>query len=124
MRGTLSTLEGIRGRMLDHFALPDGRLVHPYDVVRVLIFGNDWIRQYDPVRERVDRVVVRIVPLVPPPEGRVARIETRVREVLGQDVDVTVTLVPGITQEPSGKFGVSRSLVRSLYDDASTAGPR
>jgi len=111
-----STIRSVQGRMIDFFPLPDGRLLHPYDIVNILFDAASWLDQYQLMQERKDRIVLRVVPLaLPPPDGP-ARLEARVRSLLGPRVEFVVLLVPRIDIESSGKCRVSRSLVNSAYD--------
>jgi phenylacetate-CoA ligase len=57
------TISSIQGRMLDLFRLPDGRLLHPYEILADL--KDDafrWVRHYQLVQEAEDRVVFIMVP--------------------------------------------------------------
>ncbi len=115
-----ATIRSVQGRMIDHFPLPDGRLLHPYELVRVLgAQAAGWIGQYQLTQERKDRVVLRLVPRSAPPPDGPARLQSALKSVLGPDVALEVLLVPGIDVEASGKFRVSRSLIVSGYDGIS-----
>jgi phenylacetate-CoA ligase len=112
-----STIRAIQGRMIDYFTLPDGRMVHPYEIVAIL--RNDaafWTRQYQVIQERVDRITMNIVPSFTPQPERVALLEKSVSDLLGQGVESRVVFVPEIQLEATGKFRVFRSLVQSDYD--------
>jgi len=111
-----STIRSVQGRMIDHFPLPDGRLLHPYDIVNMLYDAAGWLGQYQLMQERTDRIVLRIVPIADPPPDGVACIEARVKSLLGPLVEFAAVLVAGIEIETSGKGRVSRSLVNSAYD--------
>jgi len=112
-----STIFTVQGRMLDYFPLPDGRVLHPYSLVMVILdHGKRWIGQYQLTQERRDRVVLRVVPQVTPSNGDIASFEGAAREHLGPGIEFQVTLVPDIPPEANGKFRVSRSLVESDYD--------
>lgn len=112
-----STLRDIQGRMIDYFPLPSGRVIHPYEIVLLLIQQEDsWIRQYQLIQERTDRIVLRVVPSTPPPQQQLVLLEKEVSTLLGQGVEFHISLVPEIRLEPNGKFRVSRSLVQSAYD--------
>lgn len=112
-----STIERIQGRMIDYFPLPGGRLIHPYDiVVKIVREASPWVRQYQLTQERVDRIVLHVVPSRNTPAQRIAQFKQSVTALLGRDVAFHVMLVPEIRPEPSGKFRVSRSLVKSAYD--------
>jgi phenylacetate-CoA ligase len=110
-----STIRTVQGRMIDYFLLPDGRALHPYEIVVPLI-DISWIRQYQLVQEREDRVVLRVAPSFAPSSRQLASLEEAVSARLGQGVEFQVALVPEIQIEVNGKFWVSRSLVRSAYD--------
>jgi phenylacetate-CoA ligase len=112
-----STIGEIQGRMIDYFPLPDGRLLHPYEIVRRLVWGpREWMRQYQLVQERRDRVVLYAVADEPPSADRLQEIEAAVRPVLGPTVEFEVRLVGSIPSESTGKLRPSRSLVHSEYD--------
>jgi phenylacetate-CoA ligase len=112
-----STIGQIQGRMIDYFPLPDGRLVHPYEIVRRLVWGpREWMRQYQLVQERRDRVVLYAVADEPPSAERLREIEDAVRPVLGPTVEFEVRPVGSIPSEATGKLRPSRSLVYSEYD--------
>jgi hypothetical protein len=103
--------------MLDYFPLPGGRAIHPYEIVLILI--NDaysWIRQYQLIQDREDRIILRVVPSTTPTIPEIVRLEDSVVALLGQSVEFQVILVREIQIEPEGKFRVSRSLVKSDYD--------
>jgi phenylacetate-CoA ligase len=120
-----STLGAIQGRMLDYFPLPDGRLLHPYEIVGRLVWSpSDWIRRYQLVQERTDRIVLRVVASGSPSE-RVAELVGAVRPLLGPGVEFAVELVDEIPPTAGGKLRPSRSLVRSEYDGVAwpSAGP-
>jgi phenylacetate-coenzyme A ligase PaaK-like adenylate-forming protein len=119
-----STIGAVQGRMLDYFPLPDGRLLHPYEIVTRLVWGpSDWISRYQLVQERTDRIVLRVVASAPPAE-RIAELEKAVRPLLGPAVTFTVELVDEIPLTDGGKLRPSRSLVRSEYDDVAWPSPR
>lgn len=113
-----STIRQVQGRMIDYFPLPDGRVLHPYEIVtRVVLGPNPWIRQYQLTQERIDRIVLRIVPAGAAPADQVAALRDSIARLLGPTVTFEVSLVEKIPLETTGKFRVSRSLVRSAYDN-------
>lgn len=112
-----STIRAIQGRMIDYFILPDGRILHPYEIVALL--RNDaasWTRQYQLIQELKDRIIFRVVPSFTPEPHRVASLEQSAAALLGPGVEFRVVFVPEIQLESSGKFRVFRSLVQSDYD--------
>ena len=107
----------IQGRMIDYFPLPDGRLLHPYEIVSRLVWGpGEGLKQYQLVQERRDRVVLYAVTDGPPSLERVEGIGRAVRPLLGPAVEFEVQVVERIPMEATGKLRPSRSLVQSEYD--------
>jgi len=107
------TLRKVIGREIDYFPLPDGRLLHPNQIVGTMLDTADWVRRYQLVQERKDRIVLRAVPLGHPSPEKALRLEHTVSSMLGPAVEFRVVLVSSIERGPGGKFRVSRSLVRS-----------
>lgn len=113
-----STIMTVEGRMIDHFEMPDGRLLHPNAlVVALLRHAARWVAQYQLTQETPGRIVLRIAPLASPTPEEVAAIEHHGRAAFGPDVDFQLLLVQEIPQEGNEKFRISRSLVRSVYDE-------
>src|SRR5262249_33683407 len=107
----------VQGRMLDHFEMPDGQLLHPNALVTQLLReGSRWVAQYQLMQETRARIVLRIAPLVPPTPEEVAALERQGRAAFGSAVDFQLALVPEIPLDSTGKFRFSRSLVHSVYD--------
>ncbi len=117
-----STIAAIEGRMVDYFPLPDGRRLHPYEIVtRLVREPSDWIRRYQLVQERPDRIVLRVVGTAAP--ERVAALIAAVRPLLGSGVEFSVEPIDEIPLTAGGKLRPSRSLVRSEYDTLSWTNP-
>ena len=107
----------IQGRMIDYFPLPDGRLLHPYEIVTRLVWGpGEWLKQYQLVQERLDRVVLYAVADGSPSAERLEAIGRAVRPLLGPAVAFEVRVVDRLPEEATGKLRPSRSLVHSEYD--------
>jgi phenylacetate-CoA ligase len=114
-----TTLGAVQGRMIDYFPLPDGRLLHPYEIVTRLVWGGQaWIRQYQLVQERRDSVVLYVVAETAPTDAQVAEVVRAVRPVLGDRVRFDVRQVTRIPFEATGKLRPSLSLVWSEYGQA------
>lgn len=112
-----ATLRAIQGRMIDYFPLADGRLLHPYEITWALATElGPWVRQYQLTQETEDRIVLRVVPVSDVPAERLKAVEQALGRLLGPRVRGLLTIVPEIELEPTGKFRVSRSRVRSEYD--------
>jgi phenylacetate-coenzyme A ligase PaaK-like adenylate-forming protein len=118
-----STIRAVQGRMLDYFPLPGGQLIHPYELTQLTKHAS-WIGQQRVIQERLDRIVVYLVPAERPAGGDVRAIEQALARRLGPEVRVSVALVNDMPMEPNGKFRVHRSLVHSEYDDTDWDGRR
>lgn len=92
-------------------------MIHPYEILFTIVHDlTSWIRQYQLIQEREDRIILRVVSSTTPTPQEIVRLEDSVATLLGQDMEFQVILVPTIQIEPGGKFRVSRSLVKSAYD--------
>jgi len=107
-----STLRGIQGRIVDYFTMPDGALLHPYELADALKDrGLGWVGQYQLIQESVRRIVLRAVPLRTPPEDDIISMKKSVEAVVGKDVSFDIEIVDELRLEDRGKFRVYRSLV-------------
>ena len=110
-----ATIGNVTGRMIDHFPLPDGRLVHPYAVFLPIRLRSPWIREFQVTQHREDHVVMRVVASPPPSDEQLAAVRELAAAGLGPAVRFELEVVPELALEPSGKFRMYRSLVRSDY---------
>lgn len=111
------TIRAIQGRMVDYLRLPEGRLVHPFQVAATLRQrAPGWIRQYRLVQDRRDRVTLSLVPFGELPGERSEAIRAAVAPILGPEVELKIAVVRELPLDPSGKFRPARSLVGSDYD--------
>jgi phenylacetate-CoA ligase len=114
-----STIRAIQGRMNDYFSLPDGRRVHPYRILeRLLPEGDAWIRQFQLLQDRPDRIVMQVVPARPATPELRERIAQSIAPLLGAGIEFQVCIVEAIPPERSGKYRHSRSLVASMYEQS------
>jgi phenylacetate-coenzyme A ligase PaaK-like adenylate-forming protein len=114
-----STIRAIQGRMNDYFSLPDGRRLHPYRILeRLLPEGDAWIRQFQLLQDRPDRIVMQVVPSQPPTPELRERIARAISPLLGAGIEFQVRIVETIPLERSGKYRHSRSLVSSVYEES------
>jgi phenylacetate-CoA ligase len=110
-----STVRAIQGRMIDYFPMPDGRLVHPYEILRLIPRVDAWIRQYHLLQDRADRIVMQVVPSqasVPELQQLIAK---AVAPLIGPGIEFQVRVVDAIPPGPGGKRRHSCSLVASAY---------
>ncbi len=116
-----ATISAIQGRMVDHFQLPDGRLLHPWKIIISVFDDPKIVSEVQLLQETRSRVVMRIVPQRPISESEMSHIRGGASRLLGPDVTLDIQLVARIQQEATGKFRTSRSLVESQYDNFNAA---
>ena len=106
-----STIRQIEGRAFECFELPGGRSVHAHQLgLRLMAEAGDRIKQYQLVQERLDHVVLRIVPEeASPPDPDLLR--GALGELLGPRVDVSVVFEPDLPPDATGKTRHYRSLI-------------
>jgi phenylacetate-CoA ligase len=108
-----STLQSIQGRTIERFPLPDGTSIHPYHLVGPLAQDAPWVRRYQIIQERIDRIGIRVVPLPgrhPAPE-ELARLCDAIERPVGPGVTITLELADHLPPAESGKFRPYYSLV-------------
>jgi len=110
----VSTLEEIRGRVVDHYRLPDGRLVHHYGLVMPAMLESgvrEETARYQFVQERPDLFVLRVAPLEPARAGAIERVRAPLESRLGAGIELRIEIVDQLDFEPSGKFRIGHSKV-------------
>lgn len=114
-----STIRSIQGRMIDYFVLPGNRVVHPYEfgITEIGVTRSPWIREFQVTQQRLDSIVMRVVPFHKPSTRELAELVQPIAKLVGPDVQFRVDLVSEIPMDANGKFRVYRSLVRSAYDE-------
>ena len=106
------TIREIHGRSVDYFPLPDGRLLHPYELSMNIPDRWPWVRRYQLVQERRDLIRMRIEAYSAPPSDReIADVRAVAADLLGPDVVFEVEMVERLGADANGKFRVSRTLV-------------
>lgn len=112
-----STIRSIQGRMRDFFVLPGGRWMHPAEFIDGMRpDAQHWIRQFQFIQDREDRIVMRLVPMPNARPERIAAYERYLAERLGPEVEVRIERVEEIPRGANGKYHVFRSLIRSDYE--------
>ncbi|KAB2888837.1 MAG: phenylacetate--CoA ligase family protein [Desulfobulbaceae bacterium] len=107
-----ATIKEIKGRTIEFLVLPDGRLMHPFQIIRLIVHApRQWVRQYQLVQESRESIVLRIVPLGNPPPGLRGEFERTVRAMPGMGGIFRTELTAAIPMEPSGKYAVFKTLL-------------
>ena len=108
-----STIRTIQGRAGEYFNLPEGRRVHPQDIVRMSFIAATWIKNLQVVQLSEARLELHVVPVRAPSPEEVERIRIAVAKVLWGVATLDVVIVPEIPVSYDTKFRVHRSLVGS-----------
>jgi len=109
-----SVIGAIEGRMIDYFPLSNGRVIHPYQILQSLQPGTDnWIRQYQLLQDRPERVVLSVVPAGAPQPDLENRIAGSVLPLLGPGVEFQIRIVDDLPLDAGGKFRHARSVMAS-----------
>ena len=86
-------------------------MLHAFQLLNPVQTSAPWIREFQVTQERVDHIVVRIVPVFTPAPHELAAWRAPTTALLGPGVSVEVELVEAFRDEPGRKFRVFRSLV-------------
>ena len=114
-----STFEKIEGRVREYLLLPDGRWVHPLEVILPIITDNTpWLSQFQMVQETKTSFVLRLATLQPPTDQELAQIGDMASAKIGKSADFRIELTEQIAFEASGKFKDCRSLIRRDGEEA------
>lgn len=107
-----STLRGIRGRIIDYFTMPDGTLLHPYEIAEALKDdGMSWVARYELVQHTKNRIVLTAVPRTQPSAETIRKMRAAVATVVGPAVEFDVEIVERIDPGETGKYRIYRSMV-------------
>jgi len=99
------TIRKIEGHVREYFLLPDGRRVHPLEIVlRVITENAPWLNQFQMVQETETCFVLRLAPFRPPTDQELDVIRKLVTARLGRGAMLRVELVDHVPFEASGKF--------------------
>jgi phenylacetate-CoA ligase len=106
-----STMRSIKGRTGEYFNLPEGRRVHPQDIVRMSFIAAKWIRQLQVVQINPAYLELYVVPVRPPSDEEIRAIREAIKKVLWNVATLEVVIVPEIPTTYDTKFRVHRSLI-------------
>ena len=110
----LPVLKKVEGRQTDFLMTVDGRVIHALAVIYILR-ELVAIREFQVIQESIDRVVIRMIVENSFSEEDEKLVVRKVRQLLGQDVDVVVDKTSEIPRAPSGKFRYVTSHVAEAY---------
>jgi phenylacetate-CoA ligase len=109
-----STFREIKGRIRDYFQMPDGRSVHPLEIVLPVIVSNaPWLNQFQMTQETGARFSLRVSVLRQPTSRELETLREIVINRIGPEGDFRIEVVDHIPFEASGKFKDCRSFLQS-----------
>jgi phenylacetate-CoA ligase len=103
-------VEHLSGRIKDQLVMPDGSLksVRTSELVK----GMMWLKESQLLQERVDSVVLRVVPMPGAPVPDHSQLIDRLVQVIGAPQSVfRVEVMDHIPREPNGKLKSVKSLI-------------
>jgi phenylacetate-CoA ligase len=110
----VSTIESLRGRRIDYYTMPDGRLLHHYTIAGPALDRarvRDLVDRYQVVQERCDLFVLRACALVPDAGPAMERFAAELRRLLGPGIELRLEVLPRAAFDRAGKFRVGMSRV-------------
>ena len=108
----LPVLDGITGRVIEHFVTMDGRIVYGGYFV-AMFYKHDWISEFQVLQQDVDLVKVyyRKMPGCEIPPRALEQLNAVMRKVLGVACRIEWLEVDVVPRTPIGKYLHTRSLV-------------
>ncbi len=108
-----STLQRIEGRVVDAFELPDGRLLHPFELTNtVMDSAGGWVAEFQIAQVLADKFVVRVVGSRQVEHEDVVTLRKALLSVLPSATKLDILQVEEIERDASGKLHYCRSLHR------------
>jgi len=95
-------IELVEGRSNDFVTLPSGKILPPI-LLGIVLEKIEGISQYRLVQEKIDMFDVQIVKGQNFKEATIEEVRNELREVLGKDTKISVSIVSEIPRERSGK---------------------
>ena len=101
----LPLMHTVEGRMVDHVLLPDGRRVSPYQLTCTLE-GVPGIGRYQVVQLRSHLLLIKVIPNRLYGEESERQIQSKLRFLLGDGIDIETEIVHELAKDAGGKFRV------------------
>ena len=100
----LPLMKDIWGRSDDFVKLPDGRILSPTAVNLIMDPFLSMLLNFKIIQERVDRFTVELVKGNDFSEDIIPKIETRFKDIFGDNIQVEPRIIDEITKDKSGKL--------------------
>jgi len=106
-----STIRELQGRTVDFLRLPDGRELHPFEVLNEIVTeSGDWLVEYQFVQEQSDRFRLLIVPRRALNSDEENHFHTAVLKKLGAEARLQIEWTDNIERNAGGKLHFCRYL--------------
>ena len=107
-----STIRELQGRTIDFLRLPDGRELHPFEVLNDIVTeSGDWLVEYQFVQEQPDSFRLLIVPRRPLSSEEENHFRATLLKKLGTGARLHIEWTENIERNAGGKLHFCRSLV-------------
>lgn len=101
---TFSTLRKVHGRTIDYFPLPDGKQLHPWQLLNLIRSQMGWIKQFQMNQSRLDEINFLVIPKTRPVDShKVQNLQNAGSAALAGKAGFKVSVVTSITNRDSGK---------------------
>lgn len=107
---TLPLLKSVEGRSGDFFVAENGSLVHG-EYFTHLFYGIDNVKQFQMIQDDMENITLKLVTKSPnEDDDYLSMVETKTKEMLGQNINISVIFVDDIPPTASGKrlFTISK----------------
>jgi phenylacetate-CoA ligase len=110
------SLENVTGRFTNSFVREDGSTVPAAFFIHFLgvVYNTGWLKKTQIIQQDYNTIRIKMVASSVPPDGILNKIETSIREVMGEGVTVGFDFVEDIPPLPSGKYSYTLSHVRRV----------
>lgn len=106
----LPSLDGVGGRVTDHFLTQKRQIVHG-EYFTHLFYFRDWLKEFQVLQKKLDLIEIYFVSPRTPESSEVCDINEKVRLVMGKSCKINWHKVEEIPKTPQGKLLFTRSLI-------------
>jgi phenylacetate-CoA ligase len=99
----LPLMEKFEGRAEDFIKVPDGKVFAP-TIFFVIMRNIRGIKQYRIVQEKIDKLLVYLVPAMDFNLEVTYRVQQEIRKILKNNVHIEIKIVDELPRDPSGKL--------------------
>jgi phenylacetate-CoA ligase len=103
-------MKHIKGRLADFITLSSGKRISPHPFFHLLDYAPE-VAQWTLVQETFDKLSIKIVPTENFDKSFISKIEMKLRKLVGENVEINISLVNKIKAGPSHKIRVVSSKV-------------